>query len=187
MIDSHTHLDSNQYDQDRADVIVRAYESGVEKIINVGADLDGSLQSVQLANENENIFASVGVHPHVFNEVAKKPIVKVIEELRSLAKNKKVIAIGEIGLDYFMHSGEDIMVAQKEAQKEGFIVQIELASQMNLPVIIHCRDAYADTLDIIKKYPKANFVFHCYGGNLEFTKKLLNLNNIYFSFTGNIT
>ncbi len=212
MIDTHAHLDDRQFDGDREEVISRSFGNGVEKIINVGADLEGSRASIDLAEKYENIFATVGLHPHCFSEKefsilnfsAKggpalgwqfKNDLKKIEEL---AKSEKVVAIGEIGLDYFGHNGVMLAEAQKENQKKGLIAQLEIARENNLPVIIHCRaskensiDAYEDLLEIIQnkrhKTQDTKMVFHCYGGNLDFTKKLLRHKNIYFSFTPNIT
>ncbi len=191
MIDTHAHIDFEQYDSDRAQTLQRAFSGGVEKIINVGADLAGSQKSVELASENDDIFAAVGLHPHEFN--AGK--ILDMDVLKELAKNKKVVAIGEIGLDYFSHTVNLITPEQKENQKKGFVAQIELAKESNLPVIIHCRDAYEDLYKILqtKNYlptgqaGKLKTVFHCYGGDLAFTQKLLQHDNILFSFTGNIT
>ena len=186
LIESHAHLDDKQFDTDRDEVIRRALENGVEKIINIGAGLGSSQRSVTLAEKYENIFCSIGLHPHYFMEYSEKSFDK-FPEFKVLASSKKVVAIGEIGLDYFIHDGSTITDAQKELQKKGFVEQMEFAKELKLPVILHCRDAYAETGEIIEKYPELNFVFHCYGGDAEFTKKLLTQKNIYFSFTGNIT
>lgn len=209
MIDTHVHIDFEQFDQDREEIIRRAYEAGIEKIINVGADMGGSQKSIELAGAHENIYASVGLHPHVFNElVASQELSsgqaktirelssEMFNELKNLARNEKVVAIGEIGLDYFSHTDQKITEAQKENQKNGFVAQIKLAKEYGLPVIIHCRDAYKDCYKVLVNFieslprdERSEFyaAFHCYGGNLEFTKKLLKLDNIFFSFTGNIT
>ncbi|HAI74237.1 MAG TPA: hydrolase TatD [Candidatus Moranbacteria bacterium] len=186
LIDTHTHLDDKQFDKDRDEVIARAFANGVKKIINVGAGLGSSRRSVELAEKYENIFAAVGFHPHYFNKYGESSFGK-IAELRELARHKKVIAVGEIGLDYFSHNEKKIGEKEKESQKAGFISQLDLARKLNLPVIIHCRDAYDDCYEIMQKYVDLKFVFHCYGGNMEFTKKLLWYKNIHFSFTGNIT
>jgi len=187
MIDSHAHLDDKKYDQDREEVIARAFASDIERIINIGADLAGSIASVDLAIEYDNVFATVGLHPNVFDEMDESQIEKLCGEISELAKNEKVIAIGEIGLDYFSHDGDSITPEQKEKQKNGFVIQIEIANKFDLPVVIHCRDAYADVYEIIEKYPEIRFVFHCYGGDLAFTQRLLAMDNVSFSFTGNIT
>lgn len=203
VVDTHAHLDDKQFDEDRDEVIARAFSGGVEKIINVGAGLGSSRRSVELAENppagGENIFAAVGLHPHYFNEYGERSFDK-IAELKKLAARKKTVAIGEIGLDYFSHNGKIISEKEKELQKTGFVFQLDLARELNLPAIIHCRparirrggsvaggDAYDDCYEIIKNYVDLKLVFHCYGGNLEFTEKLLRYKNIYFSFTGNIT
>jgi len=186
LIETHSHLDDKQFDTDRNEVIARAFSGGVEKIINIGAGLGSSQRSVALAEKYENIFCSIGLHPHYFMEYGEKSFAK-FDDFKALSSSKKLVAIGEIGLDYFIPDGSLITDAQKELQKKGFTLQLEFARELKLPVIVHCRDAYTETGEIIKKYPELNFVFHCYGGNLEFTKKLLTQKNIYFSFTGNIT
>jgi len=183
MIDTHAHIDFEQFDQDREEVIRRAFDSGIGKIVNIGADMAGSRNSVELVEKYDEIFAAVGVHPHEFN--AGK--ILDIDALRELAQNKKIAAIGEIGLDNYTHGENPTTEEQKEKQRDGFIKQIILAKELKLPVVIHCRDAYEDCFEIIKKYPDQKFVFHCYGADLKFTKKLLANKNILFSFTGNIT
>ncbi|MDP1619829.1 MAG: TatD family hydrolase [Candidatus Moranbacteria bacterium] len=192
MIDTHSHLDDKRFDGDREEIISRAFSGGVEKIINVGADLESSTQSVGLAGRNKNIFAAVGLHPHIFNQAGE--FSKKIQSLGGLAADKKVVAIGEIGLDYFSHTGEKITEAQKKNQQQGFIAQLELARDLDLPAIIHCRaskddpiDAYEDAYRIINVFHSMRVVFHCYGGGLEFTRKIIQETDAFFSFTGNIT
>jgi len=217
MIDTHAHLDFPEFDKDREEVIQRAFDNGVKKIINIGVDLGTSKKSIELAENHENIFAAVGFHPHTFNSVEEFPISnfqfpnnfqfpiskiqKYFEELNNLAKNKKVIAIGECGLDYFSHTADPITIEQKENQKKGFAAQLELAKELNLPVIAHCRDAWEDLYEIISKvrpFPSPTirreipqgqtlFVLHCYSGEKNDTEKFLELPNVYFSFSGNIT
>ncbi|TSD01873.1 MAG: TatD DNase family protein [Parcubacteria group bacterium Athens0714_25] len=214
MIDTHAHLDDKQFDKDREETILRSFESGVEKIINIGADLEGSRASVELAQSHKNIFAAVGLHPHCFSEkefsifnfqfsinsqLFNFKFRKNLKQIRKLAKNEKVVAIGEVGLDYFFYEayGIEHIAKIKQRQKKGFVAQLELAQELDLPVIIHCRsskenptDAYDDLYAIISKNlqtEKCKLVMHCYSGNLDFTKKLLQHKNIYFSFTPNIT
>jgi len=189
LIDTHAHLDDDQFDADRDEVIARSFSGGIKRIINVGAGIGSSRRSVKLAEENEKIFASVGLHPHYFMK-HKNFAREYQKELIDLAKNKKTVAIGEIGLDYFFH-GENLSDEEKEVckkkQKGGFSWQLDLAQKLKLPVIIHCREAYADTWEILKNYSQLKIVYHCYGGNLEYTRELLQRENILFSFTGNIT
>lgn len=186
MIDTHAHLDDKKFYEDRGEVIRRAFDAGVEKIINVGADLEGSRRSVALAEKYAQIFASVGLHPHEFNS-EKINLEEALVGLEELAKNKKVVAIGEIGLDYFSHTENPITKEQKENQKKGFIAQLKIARELKLPVIVHCRDAYEDIFETIKNYSDLKFVLHCYGGGKEMTKKFMDLENSFFSVAGNIT
>jgi TatD DNase family protein len=214
MIDTHAHLDFPEFDQDREEVISRFFSQNGKAIVNIGVDLERSRKSVEIAEAHENVYAAVGLHPDYFMnyEVGIRNYEKELEELKNLAKNKKVIAIGETGLDYFSHTDNLVADAQKENQKEGFVAQIELARELNLPVVVHCRDAWDDLFEIIKsqtsnsniqqnpkpqiqkkipntkyKIRDTNFVLHCYSGNQKDTEKFLKLPNVYFSFSGNIT
>ncbi|MCX6766640.1 MAG: TatD family hydrolase [Candidatus Moranbacteria bacterium] len=200
MIDTHAHLDFENFDEDREEVISRAFDNGVKKIVNIGVDLETSQKSIALAEAHENIFAAVGFHPEFFSEQGSVDS----EQLKELVKNKKVVAIGEIGLDYFSHTGEIITDMQKENQKKGFLAQIEIAQELNLPVIVHCRNAWGDLYDIISNFSQSSsfpsassadsskpsflkFILHCYSGGKEDTEKFLQFENVYFSFSGNIT
>jgi TatD DNase family protein len=200
LIEIHAHLDDKQFDADRDEVISRAFASGIEKIINIGAGLGSSRRSVALAEEYANIFCAIGLHPHYFMNHGEKSFDK-FDEFKALASSKKNVAIGEIGLDYFIPDGGLITDVQKELQKKGFIFQLEFAQELKLPVILHCRgsrpvvlspyretdDAYEDVLVIISQFPKLNFVWHSFGGQLNFTEKILENKNMLFSFAGNIT
>jgi TatD DNase family protein len=185
MIDTHAHLDFPEYDEDREKVISRAFDSGVRKIINVGVDLERSRRSVEIAKNHENIFAAVGFHPHEAGEKNRIPGEEEFRELEDLAKNKKVRAIGEIGLDYFYYKKPE----QVKLQKELFAKQLAVAERLKLPVVIHCRDAWGDLYDIIldSKNKNTNFQLHCYSGERKDTEKFLELSNVWFSFSGNIT
>jgi len=162
MIDTHAHLDDHQFDADREDVIARAFENGVEKIITIGAGLGSSERAIKVAQEHDNIFAVVGLHPEYFMRHMKWDETHK-QKLEELARAEKVVAIGEIGLEYHSHDGEEITPAQKEFQKEGFVHQLELAKKLKLPVVVHCRgeraevgekyreksEAYEDALEIL--------------------------------------
>lgn len=178
MIDTHAHLNFKEFDRDREEAIRRFFGTGGEKLINVGCDLVSSERSVELAEKNKNIFATVGIHPHEA-EVLNKEALKKLEEL--VAK-KKVIAVGEIGLDFFRD------LSPREIQVNAFKAQLELAEKYNKPVIIHCREAYVDILDILKSYKKANWngVMHCYLGSWLIAEELLKM-GFYLGFTGAIT
>jgi TatD DNase family protein len=185
--DSHCHLDLEPLSLDSAGAIERAYKSGVEKMINIGSSLRGSAASIQLANNYPNIWASIGIHPH---DAETEPDVSgITEKLLEMAQNDKVIAVGEIGLDYF-NFGETITHEQKEAQKKLFVAQLDIASELKLPVIIHTRDAEEDTLKLIRDSrfdpKKWGGAIHCYTGSVEFVEKLLSM-GFYIGFTGFIT
>jgi TatD DNase family protein len=200
LIETHAHLDDKQFDTDRDEVIARAFSGGVEKIINIGAGLGSSQRSVALAEKYENIFCAVGLHPHYFMEYGEKSFDK-FADFKALTVSKKLVAIGEIGLDYFIPDGSVITDAQKELQKKGFVEQLEFAKELKLPVILHCRgsrpiapsayreadDAYEDVFTIISEFPELNFVWHSFGGRLEFAEKVLAKENMLISFAGNIT
>lgn len=188
MIDSHTHLDFKEFDTDREETIKRFFENGGEKLVNVGCDLVSSERSIDLAEKHKNIFASVGVHPHEA-EILNGEAVKKIEELIS---NKKAVAVGEIGLDFFRD------LSPRNIQTEAFKKQLELAEKYNKPVIIHCREAYVDLVDILKSYqPKADElrahktlifkgVVHCFLGSWAIAEELIKM-GFYLGFTGAIT
>ena len=217
MIDTHAHLDFPEFDQDREEVIARFFESGGRAIINIGVDLERSKRSVEIAEKHRGVFASIGMHPDFFSKTEKEfPISKsqfpnksqilnpkfksLIDKLKKIAMHKKVVAIGETGLDYFSHTNNAITDEQKKMQKIGFLAQIEIARELKLPVIVHCREAWEDLYEIISKvrlFPSPSsrgipqsrtlFVLHCYSGEKKDTEKFLKLPNIYFSFSGNIT
>ncbi|MFA6296405.1 MAG: TatD family hydrolase [Patescibacteria group bacterium] len=177
MIDTHAHLDFKDYDNDRDEVIKRSFANGLEKIINVGANLDRSKQAILIAENNEDIFATVGVHPEDLKDFDNN----FRENFIKLAKTKKVVAIGECGLDYFYTKDPKNI----EQQKKLFIAEIEIAKELNLPLIIHCRDAYEDAYEILKD-KQAKGVMHCYLSNWQMAQKFLDL-GFYISFTGAIT
>ena len=181
MIDVHCHLNFPQFEKDLEQVLKRAKEKGVEKIINSGTSIKHSKDIIELARNYENLYAIVGIHPHDADNLEKN----WLEELETLAKKPKVLGIGEIGLDYFTHNNVD-----KKIQKLVFEKQIELSLKLNLPLQIHSRKAASDILEILNFY-KNDFLknpgmFHCMAGNLEYLKSVLNL-GFYIGFDGNIT
>lgn len=196
MQDIHTHLYWKSYDDDRDAVIARAREAGVREMLVVGTTIEESKQAVALAGQHDEIFASVGIHPNELrgNVKVKMQNEKWEEGLRILAQNPKVVAIGECGLDYSESHGT-ITNEEKVAQKKAFLQQISLATELHLPLIVHCRptnsatqDAYEDLFSILSTNPYSlPVVLHCYMGNTVVTREFLALPNVYFSFTGNIT
>ncbi len=175
IFDTHAHYDDECFDVDRAELLHTLHNDGVCNIVNIGAGLKRSELCVKLANEFDFVYATVGIHPLDVNETPEN----YIAELRSLAQDKKVVAIGEIGLDYFYQS------ENKELQKRMFREQIELARELDLPVVLHDRDAHADTMDILRE-TKPRGIMHCYSGSLPMAQELIEM-GFYISFTGVIT
>ncbi|MGI6120194.1 MAG: TatD family hydrolase [Desulfosporosinus sp.] len=175
--DSHAHLDDPVFLKDFEQVVARIRSAGVSRVTNIGCDLPTSEQSVKLARDYNFIYAAIGVHPH-FAEGATDD---TWEKLLLLAKKPKVLAWGEIGLDYYRD------LSPRPVQKKVFIQQIKLANEVGLPIVIHDRDAHQDVLTIIKTHPpKFGGIFHCYSGSWEMAKILLNL-GFYLSFAGPVT
>lgn len=177
IFDSHAHYDDESFNGDRQEIFQQIKESGVVGVLNCGSTLHGARTSLRLAEENDFIYAAVGIHPECANEFT--PEVK--EEIKEMAKNKKVKAIGEIGLDYYWKENPP-----KEVQMKVFREQMALAEELNLPVVIHDRDAHKDTLEVIKDFPKVTGVIHCFSGSLEFAKECIKL-GYFIGFTGVIT
>ena len=155
-VDTHCHLDDERFNEDREEVLKRIEEK-MEFVVNVGFDLPSSKTSVEYSNIYPFIYSAIGVHPTSISEYNDE----VEKELIELSKNKKVVAIGEIGLDYYW------MEDEKEVQKEGFRRQMKLAEKVGLPVVIHSRDAMEDTINILNEFPDVKGVFHCYPGSFE--------------------
>lgn len=177
IFDSHAHYDDESFDEDRQFVIGDIQAKGIVGVLNCGASLEGSRDSVKLANKYDFIYAAVGIHPSYADVVDNK----TIDELVELSKNSKVRAIGEIGLDYYWEENPS-----RDIQKDAFRSQMKLAEKLNLPVVIHDRDAHADTLEILKEFPKVTGVIHCFSGSVEFARECLNL-GYYIGFTGVVT
>lgn len=191
--DSHCHLDMEPLRQKQPEAIERAYKAGVTGIINVGSSIRGSRASVELAQDYPNIWASVGLHPHDAGTIVDLEM--TMEELRTIAIADKVVAIGEIGLDFFdQQSGGRDPVSEKikEAQIELFERQLALAKELSKPVILHIRDAWPETIRIIDNWLKktkktSNFgVVHCFTGSPENVKEFIQ-RGFCIGFTGFIT
>jgi TatD DNase family protein len=178
IIESHAHLDDRRFEDDRNEVIERAKEAGVARLINVGADLQSSYSALKLAEKHSIIFAAVGVHPHDASDYD----ISVEKEIIEMAKSKKVVAIGEIGLDYHYDN------SPRELQKQTFASQLKVAASLDLPVIIHNREAHRDCLDILQQEnnDRQRGVFHCYSGSAEMVREVIEL-GFYVSFAGVIT
>lgn len=183
LFDSHAHYDDEKFNDDRDCVIKDVFDSGVTKLVSAGYSLESSIKAIELAEKYNFIYATCGISP---NDVPENQNMDMLEEqlkqLETIATNKKVVAIGEIGLDYYWNT------ENKEFQKQAFIKQINLANKLNLPIVIHTRDAVMDTLDILKNIekPVKPGVFHCCPLNIELVKEALKL-GFYISFAGPVT
>lgn len=178
LIDSHAHLDDRKFDDDRESLIKNFKNNNIELVINIGADLKTSQASVELAEKHDAIYAAVGVHPHSAKEVNTM----VMEQLKELAENEKVIAIGEIGLDYYYDN------SPRDVQRKWFIEQLKLAKELDLPVIIHTRDAAGETFEILKNNQNGNVrgVLHSYSGSVEMALDYVKM-GFYISIGGPVT
>ena len=177
LFDTHAHLNDPAFDPDREELMASLASAGVGLVMNAGCSLESSRDIVQMAEKYPWLYASVGSHPDAADEVNEE----VLEEYRKLCKlSSKVKAIGEIGLDYYY---EDI---PREIQQRAFRMQMELARELDMPVIVHERDAHNDGLAIVKEFPKVKGVFHCYSGSAEMARQLVNM-GWYIGFTGVLT
>ncbi|TJX68173.1 TatD family deoxyribonuclease [Soehngenia saccharolytica] len=177
-IDSHTHLDDERFDSDRDLVIKNLKANEIDLVVNIGADIASSISTMNLAKTHENIYAAVGVHPHSVSELVGVGL----DEIENLARQDKAVAIGEIGLDYYYEN------SPKNLQKEYFIEQIRLAKKLDLPIVIHSREAVKDTLDIIKSEKSSNLrgVMHCFSSSVEIAKEYIKL-GFYIAIGGVVT
>jgi len=176
LIDSHAHLEMREFESDRSDVIGRAKSAGVDFIVTVGTNVELSRKAVKLAGQHENIYATIGVHPHDVGKISNT----TYDELKKLAGDKKVVAYGEIGLDYFRN------IAPQALQMEKFGEQLQLAKELNLPVVIHARQAQAQSLEMIKSSGIHSGVFHCFSGDYEMARQCLDW-GFYLSVPGVVT
>ena len=177
LFDTHAHMDDRAFDADRSELLSALPNQQICLLMNPGCSLESSRNAVKLANTHNYIYAAVGSHPDAADEVNEE----VLEEYRTLCKlNSKIKAIGEIGLDYHY---EDI---PREVQKEAFRAQMALAAELELPVIVHEREAHEDGMKIVEEFPTVKGVFHCYSGSLEMAKWLI-ARGWYIGFTGVLT
>ena len=179
--DSHMHIDDEQFDKDREEVIKKIYNSGVTKAIDLGCDIESSKKVLNIENKTNFIYVAVGLHPENIPQ-SEDELWKTISKIKELAtQNKKVVAIGEIGLDFYWRKDN------KQLQKLAFETQIDLANELKLPISIHTRDAIDDMISIIRKYKIENGgVLHCCPFNRELVKHGLE-NGLYIGFGGTST
>lgn len=179
MIDTHLHLDDSKFDENRQQIIDGLAEHGLDFVINNSCDLPTMLAGFELAQNNERIFATVGMHPHE----AKSFDAAFAEKMTRLAEHPKIVAVGEIGLDYYYD------LSDRATQKDVFAAQLEIADKLRLPVALHVRDAYGDAADILTaqtKFLNSGVLWHCYSGSAEFARQMAKKGH-YFAFGGAIT
>lgn len=178
IFDSHSHYNDDAFRADYDNVLNLLKESGVGNVMNVGYDIQSSQKALEQAKKEDFMYCAVGIHPENAEGILKPDS---LETLKKLAADPKVKAIGECGLDYHYEDAPE-----KDIQKQAFIRQIDLANELDLPMIIHTRDAMADTIDILTAHPLKNGVIHCYSGSRESCKQLIKM-GFYIGFTGVIT
>lgn len=192
LIDTHCHLNFKAFDKDLDKVIERAETAGIEKIVIPGAKIDSSRKAINISQKYNTCFAAVGIHPHHSSEVSILGLNTIHNTLHELTKEKKIVSIGEIGIDYYHYKNyPPLSEFDKKSQQELFITQLKVAQAVKLPVIIHCRQAHEDLFEILKSYISYNDylltgVFHCFGGNTKYLKKALEL-GFFVGFDGNCT
>lgn len=177
LFDSHAHYNDEKFNEDREILLTQIYKDGITRITCAGYNNEANRKAIEISNTHDFIYATVGISPNDVEDFNDN----TIEELKTLAQNKKVVAIGEIGLDYYWNK------ENKELQKEIFIKQIKLANELNKPIVIHTREAVEDTIKILKENEVINKgIFHCCPLNPELIKEAIKL-GFYISFSGNIT
>lgn len=178
LFDTHSHYNDEKFETDLDEIIKETFKFGITKFMCIGYNLESSKKALEIAQKYDYVYATVGISPNDVDENLFEQLV----EIKQLAKNPKVLAIGEIGLDYYWNK------ENKDLQKEIFVKQIEIANELDLPISIHCRDAYLDTIDILKniKVCKNTGIFHCCPLNAELIKDAVSL-GYYISFSGVIT
>ena len=177
LVDTHAHIDEEGFAQDFDEMLERAYANDVKYVVNIGANMDESRVSIELADKYESIYATVGVHPHDVEEIDDK----ALDQLAKWCEHDKVVAVGEIGLDYFRSQ------TSKEMQAYAFAAQLDVARQMHMPVSIHDRDAHGDVMRMLKNEGKGiNGILHCFSGSWEMAKELIKM-DYYIAIGGAVT
>lgn len=165
MIDVHAHMDDRQYDADRTELFKKMKEAGIARLINSGCNHKACRDALELAHTYDFIYCSIGIYPHDTMELEEQGT----DALEEMLQKPKVVAVGEIGLDYYY---DDV---PKEIQKKWFHKQLELAEKYHLPAVVHCRDAMQDTLAILREHPNVKGIFHCYSGSVESMQELVKM------------
>ena len=165
LFDTHAHLNDPAFDEDRAELLDTFRDARVGLVLNAGCSLESSKDCIALAERYPWIYASVGTHPDSADEVSEE----VLEAYRQMCRHEKVKAIGEIGLDYYYET------IPRDVQQRAFRMQMRLAQELDMPVIVHERNAHDDGMTIVKEFPKVKGVFHCYSGSAEMARQLVNM------------
>lgn len=187
LVDTHAHLNFPDYDKDLDQVIKRSLATEVEKIICASSSVNTSRGAIIIAKQYPGIvFAAVGIHPQKTDPENQTSLINQINEIKKLASENKVIAIGECGLDYSPAPPPE-KDRTKEEQNFLFEEQVKIAQKLNLPILIHSRKAFNDTFELIQRYPKLKGIFHCYSGGKKGIKKIMALKNFFFGVDGNLT
>jgi TatD DNase family protein len=182
LIDSHAHIDLPEFNKDRDQVMARARERGVEAVINVGLDAGSSRRALAMVRKYDNVFMAVGCHPHEAAKMREGDL----KSLAELSQDSRVVAIGEIGLDFYRN------LSPRESQLEVFKKQLDLAVELKLPVVIHCRQAHKEVYDILSAWveatpgDKGRGVIHCFSGDIEMARRYIGL-GFYISLAGSVT
>ena len=177
LVDTHAHIDEEGFAHDFDEMLERAYANDVKYVVNIGANMDESRVSIELADKYDSIYATVGVHPHDVEEINDK----ALDQLAQWCKHDKVVAVGEIGLDYFRSQ------TSKEMQAYAFAAQLDVARQMHMPVSIHDRDAHGDVMRMLKNEGKGlSGILHCFSGSWEMAKELIKM-DYYIAIGGAVT
>ncbi|UCG45951.1 MAG: TatD family hydrolase [Candidatus Bathyarchaeota archaeon] len=177
LIDTHAHLQWASFNKDREKVIERAREAGVKRIVNIGFDIKGSQSAVRQAESHMGLYATVGVHPHNASQLGSV----ALNELKKLAESSKVVAIGEIGLDYYRD------LSPRDVQRRAFEAQLSLAEELDLPVVVHNREAHTETLNALSDFRgRGEIIMHCFSGSSGKAEEYIGL-GFYLSFAGTVT
>jgi TatD DNase family protein len=178
LIDSHAHLDMEQFDSDRDEVIQRALSADVGQVVTVGIDVSSSLKAISMADSYPAVFAAVGIHPHNADVVDRQDL----KRIESISAERKVVAIGEIGLDFYRN------ISSRNNQRKRFKQQLDIAMRCNLPVVVHAREAHLEVLEILSSFDKegSRGVIHCFSGDIDLAEAFIEM-GYFISIPGTVT
>ncbi|HUT96735.1 MAG TPA: TatD family hydrolase [Dehalococcoidales bacterium] len=184
LIDSHAHIDLPNFDKDREQVFARARQGGIRAVINIGLDAESSRASLEMAKQYDDVFSTVGFHPHEASKMDDDDI----KTLAELAQDERVVAVGEIGLDFYRN------LSPRQSQEAAFRKQLDLAVELGLPVVVHCRQAHREVFNILNGWVRATLsagrlrrgVIHCFSGDIELAQKYIEI-GFYISLAGSVT